>query len=1012
MTVTLAAHPRLFLDSTNLARIKSANFTNLKAWCDEFLHGTINEYLPNTTTNQYPDSPNLGVGYEGEDICDWVINYSTMYQVSGNVAYGNKAVALMLSMSTVDGKQGTPSVDDGYIIRNYGLAYGIGYDWCYNLMTAAQRTQIYTSANLFIKYWESGGAFESSFPYGNYYAGYYVSKALCSLAMYEDNPSAPAQWQDWRTNMFGNLVQPFFAQHSSGGGWAEGYEYGVKGIAGMAMPLWAVKTATGEDLQSQFTFALNSADALIHATWPNINLVDDDGEYHSTGDPARPINPTSLSLAMLLRTMLHYYGDSREATMRQFISQLSTSSDALWQDVLYFDDGNKVAPLTDLSHFVSGLNVLYARSGWSTSDTWLSYKGAAYGSYDGSSEQFRNEGELAIVNGANPFLLKCWGWGLTEPGGDAFETAGYGIQGGTLPYFNIFLTSSGGQNTNLSANVNTWTTDQGNYVYAKTTGLEQMYDSGVTKWQREVVYLRPGVIVVRDSTTDNAKDRWMQWHFQTASVTGNVISTAQGQATMAFPSDCTTTINPIFPESVPVKIQQVQVRSVSNPGSWVTVFDTTKNPSKVSSTDGLTVNVGSSSVVFGSNGVTVNGVSSPTPPLASTTPTPSITSTPSTPIEPTPTHSTPVTSPVASPLPVPGQGDAPPASANATSFVSKTAYGFTISNNNLTIALTDAGWANVPVTDFVDAASANHYWTVTYNLVTNDGNAAVGIVPSSFVGNAPGYDYQANPPYSYGVKDNGNVGQNGKNINKMVPFVVGDIAQFFFYQGSLYIGKVGSGWYNTTTSSFSSTLSGATPMVSNIVGSYGPAVGSSGSAKHTWTANFGATQFTTQIPSGASGWNVGGVSATPVVTPTPSATPAVSLSPSITPSISVTKSPKVSPSPSPTISLSKTPIASPTPSPTNSLSSTPQASPSASPSVTPSVSPSVSPSSTPTVTSMQVVDVEILVAGRWTVEGGTSYSSYEAALEAATALAIASGKAGTVINITPPLSFQVISILE
>jgi hypothetical protein len=61
---------------------------------------------------------------------------------------------------------------------------------------------------------------------------------------------------------------------------------------------------------------------------------------------------------------------------------------------------------------------------------------------------------------------------------------------------------------------------------------------------------------------------------------------------------------------------------------------------------------------------------------------------------------------------------------------------------------------------------------------------------------------------------------------------------------------------------------------------------------------------------------------------------------------------------------------------------------------------------------MQVVDVEILVAGRWTVEGGTSYSSYEAALEAATALAIASGKAGTVINITPPLSFQVISILE
>jgi outer membrane protein assembly factor BamB len=89
---------------------------------------------------------------------------------------------------------------------------------------------------------------------------------------------------------------------------------------------------------------------------------------------------------------------------------------------------------------------------------------------------------------------------------------------------------------------------------------------------------------------------------------------------------------------------------------------------------------------------------------------------------------------------------------------------------------------------------------------------------------------------------------------------------------------------------------------------------------------------------------------TPVLSPTPSASPTVTptSSPTATPTRSPTASPTTSPTNTPTATPSATPTASPTE--TSTPSSTPTPSPSSTPTASPTFTPSASPSTTPTQT--------------------------------------------------------------
>src|SRR6185312_15269369 len=119
------------------AAANTPQWTALKATCDSYIGGTV----AYPTGNQYPDKPNLGSGYQGESYLPALLAEGMCYQVlkSSNAAaaapYGAKAVDILMKMSMpYPGSNGwDPCTDSGYGIRFYGVGYGLGYDWVYDL---------------------------------------------------------------------------------------------------------------------------------------------------------------------------------------------------------------------------------------------------------------------------------------------------------------------------------------------------------------------------------------------------------------------------------------------------------------------------------------------------------------------------------------------------------------------------------------------------------------------------------------------------------------------------------------------------------------------------------------------------------------------------------------------------------------------------------------------------------------------------------------------------------------
>src|SRR5678815_5729267 len=107
-------------------------------------------YAPNG--NAYPDFPNVGQGYQGEDYVPVVralgLCYRTTIDASAQARYGAAGAGLLDAMSTPVGSGGqTPSTDSGYGIRNYVVGMALGYDWLYPALSTSTKSRVVNSMN-------------------------------------------------------------------------------------------------------------------------------------------------------------------------------------------------------------------------------------------------------------------------------------------------------------------------------------------------------------------------------------------------------------------------------------------------------------------------------------------------------------------------------------------------------------------------------------------------------------------------------------------------------------------------------------------------------------------------------------------------------------------------------------------------------------------------------------------------------------------------------------------------
>jgi hypothetical protein len=575
-TLSLTARPsaRLVLSDAVLTRLRAraasgdAAWTELKQRCDGYATGTA--YPPNG--NAYPNYPNVGQGYQGEEYLPVIRALGLCYRASSDAAaqarYADAGSRVLVAMSTPVAAGGQkPSTDAGYGIRNYVVGMAIGYDWLYPALSASTKSAVVSSINAWIDWYDASG-FSNGHSIGNYFAGYFLAKTMAALATEGDNPKAAAYWDDVVTRMWGKLVKPQFTSMMSGGGWPEGWGYGKKAVLSMAEALRATKTATGLDWWSEVPLAHDQAQNAMHFAWPSLKHVDDDGTIRS-GTSTRP----SAELFTGLASMLEAAGDTSATAVRSFAADVvSIAGDdrAPWAKFLYGDPAAAATSYATagLSHWASGPSHVAMRSGWDTKAVWAGFSGGAYINAPDSGEQLFDSGGLRVVVGDQPLLINATGW-LPQNAGTAGEDMvyddGYGTRQRRL--YNTFFVDDAsnpynpGQNSkspeSSRAHVERYE-DRAGFVHARGVGLGDQYGSStahpVAQFTRDVVYVRPGTFVLFDRTTvaKADADQWLSFHTPVAAVRGTTADSTQRRFDVSPAGVTVGSINSLLPRSAAV----------------------------------------------------------------------------------------------------------------------------------------------------------------------------------------------------------------------------------------------------------------------------------------------------------------------------------------------------------------------------------------------------------------------------------------------------------------------------
>ncbi|HEX4330311.1 MAG TPA: hypothetical protein VH105_26225 [Burkholderiales bacterium] len=636
------SHPRAWLTPPLVATLSQRAAANDAAWiklrneCDtlatyKVLFPDGGQYVDNTINGEYEFS-----GY-----IDPAISLGLCYQVAKNVdstraaKYGAKEKELLLALSDPT-HHGAPTVDDGYGIRHYVPALSLGYDWIYDLLSPAERAQIYTEINRWIASYEKVG-FGREFPQGNYFAGYYFALATAAVTTEGDNPQAAALWDDWYNRIHLGQVQPYYNKWLAGGGVPDGWNYGPLLTLNMSRALLAVSTAKGidfiHDSAHPMTYADGHAKWMTQMTWPNGKTINDRGFLY-TNSPNRPPSDVSGDWATEFNGLLQALHGDNSAIMQQYTADVRVFSknSSNWVEFLYWNPSAPAANYkTDLSYRTGGDGQAVFRSDWTSNAVWGAFQAGPYTGYDGSGEEFFDEGSLVIQRGQYQFIVNAVG-ALTTPtpgtqdATDPTWTEIYNdvwsqtIDGASNPRrnFNTYHSKGSangmfGQNENGTGSAKTTLSlfeDHGSFIMMRGSKLEDMYNSGngITAWSRDVAFLRPKLFVVYDRTTTSSKatDDWMAWHtvpFPTQSPAGNgstrvdVVDTRavyggnlfRGRMTTVLPANNVVKfVNIVDDKGVPQnKAYRMEVRrptTGAGSATWLTVFDASDSAASAAGT--------------------------------------------------------------------------------------------------------------------------------------------------------------------------------------------------------------------------------------------------------------------------------------------------------------------------------------------------------------------------------------------------------------------------------------------
>lgn len=333
LSVGLATHPRIHLTAARLAALRARAVPSNPRWV------------------QFKNEADNPGGY--------IDAKALMYQITGEAAYADQAIAAAFELMA-------DPVD--YSSKSGDLA--LIYDWCYPRLSAEQRTRFVDYFNAWAdrQYMEP---FSGDVPgWGNYWPRYGYSFALMGLATFGDAPRAQEWLDEFRYRRFQDHDLPELERIADGGSWPEGSIYDQIANLFRMKVLDAWHTATGENLFTSTAWFRNRFAYLLMEHQPG--FMDNFGyqfhPYNSTGDAERNrggIDNLGRTRALIL--MAQFPDDPMARRLQAYLAATpvdDTTSFFPQDEFLWFNPDLPTETPNLLTHYSPSTGTIRMRSGW------------------------------------------------------------------------------------------------------------------------------------------------------------------------------------------------------------------------------------------------------------------------------------------------------------------------------------------------------------------------------------------------------------------------------------------------------------------------------------------------------------------------------------------------------------------------------------------------------------------------------------------------------------------------
>jgi hypothetical protein len=521
--------------------------------------------------------------------------------------------------SAGDGGFNSILIDTTYPSRYLGKHVAMGLDWLdgYPAFPAPVKEEALDLLVRWSDYVRDHGYYRGG-PSSNYEAGAYVSRVLTALALARRHPAGPRLLREVLEYRERVLLPMLEGEPPSlrGGFWPEGWNYGALAaqnllLAGLALESQGVIPRAAAERR----WAAEVIRHLVSAQ-PAPGLVYDGGDWFAY--------PAPFPGKGLLDVLSAAADDAAARSHANYILQNyppAVGND--YTDLLYRDPAAPAAYWSELplQHFARGTGLLTARSDWGRAPVWVAFQ---MGNLLPADHQSYTPGQLQIRQGADDLLINGNAPGKNQPG---CRKSSYGNT--------VILDDHGAGTQVYRESMGVWYGEPGVVVTAYEAADDHVYVAGdcraayslntapggggpARELTRQLVYVRPGYVVVHDrvTTATDTCAKQQRWHFLAPPrVDGTAFEATAGASKLfgqTFSSEpLTAAVSAVEVGSATVQQLRIENRRPAKSVRFVTAFQvapaTTRAPDAtrwVSSTDALVegVQVGNEVVLFGRDG--------------------------------------------------------------------------------------------------------------------------------------------------------------------------------------------------------------------------------------------------------------------------------------------------------------------------------------------------------------------------------------------------------------------------